>query len=352
MKYIMVPNIKKILVCLIAVFIVVAIVLVWSWYPDTPKIHPRFLENFTIDIKKTSRDFDDGVTSLAYDNQRGYLVIGRESGDIEIWDTTAENLKRIIPNAQENRVSQLQFTTDGQYFFSSSYFLDAVKFWDLHTDTLLYSIPQFRGPVIRTPIEDIYLVADTSAVYFFDAKNKSLILRRFVASGVVDSFAIDEKTNLIAAGTSSGAIDLFEMLMIDGIPSLKKIGSIKPYATGEWVIALEFSSDSKSLYSVSRSGQINEWSIPNLEKIRTLDTRAQFISSAKFLHEGKYLALVGSSNESGVPGNDFVEIITLSSNTFVIKKMTTNFAKIEYIPQLNQLMAISGRSVIMVNMAE
>ena len=343
-------NSKKFVVWFIVTSLFLVMVVALLGHLKTPKIHPKFLDNFTVDIKKTSAGFENSVTSLAYDEKSRHLVIGRESGNIEIWDTTAENSKQIIPNAHENRVSQLLFTTDGQYFFSSSYFRDAVKFWDVRTNTLLYSIPEFLGPVIRTPAEDIYLVADTSAVYFFDAKNKSLILREFLASGVVDSFAIDEKTNLVAIGTSSGSIDLFEMLMIDGVPGLKKLGGIKPYRTGEWVIALHFSSDSKSLYSISRSGQIDEWKIPNFEKMRTLNTKAESIYEAKFLLDGKFLALVGAFNEEGAPGEDFVEVISPSSGASVMKKMTTNFANIEYIPPLNQLMAISGRTVIMIDM--
>ena len=315
---------------------------------NTPKIHPKFLENFKTDIKKTSARFE-GVTSLTYSDKSGYLLIGRESGDIEIWDTKAENSKQIISGAHENRVSTLQFTIDGKYFFSASPFLDAIKLWDVQTNALLHTVPEFRGPMTHTPIDDIYLLAETSSVYFFDAKNKHLIDRRFNTSGGVTSFAIDKKTNFIAVGTASGSIDLFEMLMIDQIPSLKKIKRIKPYAVGEWVIALHFSPDSKSLYSVSRSGEIDEWSIPSFKKIRTLNSNAAWLSNAKFFLDGKFLALVGDSDGGGVSGNSFVEIITLSSGASVMKKMTTNYAQIEYIPPLNQLMAISVRSVIMID---
>ena len=290
------------------------------------------------------------ATGLAFDDRCGCLLVGSESGDIEIWDMSTGNLRQVISQAHPNRVSALQFTTDGKSFFSSSTLMDAIKLWDTDTGELLYSVKGFLGPAISVQGDHIYLLAKTSEVYFFNSQQLHLYPQAYRVSGVVQSLAVDKERGLLGIGTASGSIDLFNILNKPE-PGLEKTKAIKPYKTGDWVKAVHFSPDAQSLYSVSASGQIDQWSVPALDKQKSISASGNFASSAKFLPGRELLAIVGNSDKNGVKHNNAIELISLASGKSVVGPATTNFGQIEFIPVANLLIAFYGSTISIVSLS-
>lgn len=311
-------------------------------------LHSDFMNHFVNDIRETQKEqtFESAVASLTYDDNAKRLIVGRESGDLEIWDMT-KNLKQTIPKAHSVRADRVWLTADGKAFFSSSSILMELKLWDAQTYELLYALPNFLGPVVRTQVDHLYLVVGTSNIQFFDIQQKKLYRRRFGTSGSVVSMAVDGRTGFVATGTSSGTIDLFEIVFVETTPTLVKINEIEPYTEdGDWVIAVHFSPDAKHLYSVSRYGAVDEWSVPEFEKKRSLRTHKSHVYEAKFLPKKELVALVSETTTTTLTGgDDFFELLPLSSGKSVVRPLPVNFGVIVFIPPLGKAVAVSGRSV-------
>lgn len=88
-------------------------------------VHKDFLQNLT-QSQKTDGTRSRVVTSLVYSEKEKVLLVGHESGSIEIWDATKAKSVREI-KAHDYRANLLSFSADGRAFFSSSYFEDNTK---------------------------------------------------------------------------------------------------------------------------------------------------------------------------------------------------------------------------------
>src|SRR5574340_304437 len=111
-------------------------------------VHKDFLQNLT-SSQKTDGTRPRVVVSLKYNEKEKYLLVGHESGNIEIWDATKAKSMREI-KAHDYRANSLAFSADGKAFFSNSYFENATKLWNTQSGELIYSIPMTTGPVSVT----------------------------------------------------------------------------------------------------------------------------------------------------------------------------------------------------------
>lgn len=345
-------------------------------------IHPRFLESFTQDLLETwyAGKFPK-VTALAY-NGRSVLLVGRETGDIEVWDMQRENAVRFIPRAHRQRVTSLSFSPDGNTFFSSSAGRDGVKVWNGQTGGLLHSITDLRdsdlrhmtpgslGPAIAVDDDALYLVTDISEILFFDSRTKILYpqtrpeqetIEKYRGlpgdpgkdppavrpnrrlSEAVYSMAVDRERGLVAVGTNSGSIHLYQYNFTDEIPGLELVNSFKPDRDGSKALALNFSTEEGTLYSVDRTGKIDEWSVPGLLKIKSIPLDWSNVTAAEFLPESDLLALAGNASPKGERTTKYrIALINLSSGHSIIRPAITDSAQLEFIPALNQLIAVHG----------
>lgn len=305
-------------------------------------IHKDFLTNFSEDSNTSDNYFESLVVSLKYDDKEKYLVVGHESGKIDIWDAKKALSKREI-KAHEHRANLIAFTSDGNSFFSNSYFETSTKLWSAKTGELLHSIPDTRGPVCATPSENIYLIANNEHIRFFDNERKLLFPEKYVSDGVVTAIAADNASEQIAIGTASGSIEIWQFSENKEEPSLRKISSVKPYDIGNWIVGLQFSSNGKNLYSVARSGSIDEWTVSTFEKRRSIGTVLKHIHSVAFLQASELLALGGTVDSVGV-GASFVEVISLPTEISRMYIANTKLTVVEFIPPLALLIAAQYKS--------
>lgn len=133
----------------------------------TSSIHKDFMTNLIRDSRSNDGSFKNLIVSMSYDDKGKYLVVGHESGNIDIWDAKEPRSKREI-KAHDYRANWITFTSDGNSFFSNSYFEKSTKLWSAKTGELLHSIPDTRGPVSTTSDESLYLVGQSSQIRIFD----------------------------------------------------------------------------------------------------------------------------------------------------------------------------------------
>jgi len=322
-------------ICLLASFLVTS--------GCSSNIHQDFLHNLVNDRLNNDGSFENHVVSLVYNNNGKYLAVGHESGCIDIWDATEPQSMRRI-KAHDYRANWISFTADGSGLFSNSYFEASTKLWSAKSGELLYSIPDTRGPVFGTPNESIYLVGQTSQIRIFDLKNKLLLPEKYQAKGVILSMTVDAASRLVALGTASGSIEVWRIPVGAGTPVLLKVASAKPYATGDWVVGLQFSPGGEKLYSVTRSGLLDEWSMPSLEKSRAISTALKYIHSVAFLKEKELLAIGGTEDRAGIKGGA-LELISLSTGASVKYPSNTNLPVVAFLSPLAVLLSSQSSSI-------
>lgn len=308
---------------------------------STP-VHKDFLQAFTRDNQGADGSVSSPIISLKYNDKESLLVVGHESGNIDIWDTRKAQSKREI-KAHKYPANSLTFSSDGDVFFSSSYFENSTKLWDVKTGDLLHFVRNTRGPVGTTPNKQVYVIANGDHLRLFDYRQKLLLAEKYMCGGSITTIATDASSGLIAVGNEYGSIDVWKYSENKGVPALKKVSGIKPYQFGDWVVGLQFSANGSSLYSVSRFGSIDEWASGTLEKRRSVPTVLKYVYSTSFFRDKDILALAGTEEKVGTsPGS--VEVISLATGESRKYPVNTNLAVVEFLPPISSLIAVQSKS--------
>ena len=325
--------------------IIAVLILVNAVSACASNIHSEFPINVVNGSKNPEGSIEKQVVSLAYHERSKHLIVGYESGNIDIWDAKEARSKHEV-KAHEYRANWISFTSDGSKFFSNSYFEPSTKLWSAKTGELFVTIPDTRGPVCATPDDDIYLIgtSHSSTTRFFDLARQTLLPDEYESSGVVETMAMDKASGRIAIGTASGTIEVWKFGRVDGKPILEWVAGAKPYATGNWVVGLLFSPGGDSLYSVARSGAVDEWTSVTMTKRRSIQTTLGAIHSSAFLPDKSLVVLAGASDKQGFRAGA-VELISLSTGKSTQYRSTTNFPVAAFLPDLSSLIMTHFRSI-------
>ena len=300
------------------------------------------MQDFVKDSQRSDGSFSNLVVKLKYNELENYLVVSRDSGSIDIWNTGKPKSKHEI-KAHKYRANSITFTSDGKAFFSSSSFENSTKLWNAETGKLVHWIRDMTGPVGATSNNQFYVIANSGQFRLFDNKQGLLLPEKYTSEGVVTAIAADVSSGLIAIGTESGTLELWKYSENKGLPSIKKVSSFKPYETGNWVVGLQFSASGKALYSVARFGSIDEWSPSTLEKRRSAPTLLKYVYSTAFSPDGNLLGLAGTKEKVGT-GAGSVEVISLATGKSSAFQVNTNLAVVEFLPPVSSLIVSQNRS--------
>lgn len=310
------------------------------------KLHPEFVPRLTQDLANREASFESRVTSAAYEAKRGSFAIGRESGNVEIWDTQAGEKSRQL-QAHGNRVSSITFTDDGRFFFTSCYFEAETKLWNVATGALVASIPETRGPEIKAPIKDMYVLSNSSSIRLFDIRRQQLLPGEFASSGVVTSLAVDAATRQVAVGTASGTLQVWAMPKDDAaIPTLQLVSSTSPYAMANWVIGLYFVEGGTKLLSATRGGNVDIWNSKTLADRQTFKTELQYVLSVDLDEAAGVLARSGTKDEMGFNGPS-IETLKLASGVSRMHKTNMNLVEVLHLPFISSFIGFqSGEPLV------
>ncbi len=306
-------------------------------------LHKDFLPNFIGDGRHKDSSFNNIVVSMLFHDDAKVLLVGRESGQIEIWNATEPYARRVI-NAHEHRASKLAFALDGQYFFSNSVFEKISKLWSVRTGELLFALPETRGPLCATNSRDLFLASQGSTFRVFDLEKKELLPGEFSSSGSIMSCAFDIASGNFAIGTASGTVEIWRFGVANGKPIPQRMRTAEAYAMGDWVLSLQFSANGSSLYSVTRTGKIDEWAVDSFEKVRAVPTPLRHVHSAAFSPDGQLLAIGGTVDRMGV-GRGNIELITLRDGTSTTYHSNTNLPIVVFVQPGPSL--VSAQSTLM-----
>jgi WD40 repeat protein len=295
-------------------------------------------------------------SSDLFDETTGYFVVGRESGEIDIWNTRTTHPKKVI-KSHKYRASVVSFSNDGTCFFSSSCSENATKIWNAENGELEYEIPESRGPVCRTPDDNIYIIANSktsgcnNCIRLFDHTQKTLLPDGYESSGFVQVMTEHSHSGLVAVGTASGTIDVWRYSHTGEKPVLEKIAGIMPYQSGEWVLGLQFSQNGEILCSVSRSGKIDEWRTDTMELKRSIPPRLNWVYSPKFLKSNELLAFTGTQENHGM-GGGYIELVSFRAERTTVYPSPSNLAVVEFLSPFNTMIAVRNHHPLVIDLSK
>ena len=94
----------------------------------------------------------------------------------------------------------------------------------------------------------------------------------------VYSMVLDDQFMRLAIGGGSGKLLLLDVLETSNALELANPRTIDK-GNGDWVSGLEFSDSSQELYSVSRNGQLDVWSLPSGARAHSWKTKLNWVGS-------------------------------------------------------------------------
>lgn len=303
-------------------FILIAIVLFTYYFVSPKSIHSKFVTSLINSKVSASR-----ISSLDYNPSNLVLAVGRENGDIDVYDSSKEFFLNKI-QAHKYRVSHLSSTRNGHLLSSGSYFEDVTKIWDLRNNVQIISIPKTRGPEIFSSDGHSIYMADSSHIKIYNMIDKSFFPVEYKANGVIQSLTLSGDEKYIAVGTT-GKIQVWEIkIQYEGISfwkrvlghkniSLELISQKSLYKPKDWIELITFTKDNRKIVSVSRFGNIDIFEMPFLTDRVNNSSQLKHITSANYLDKEEAVYLTGTKDSSGF-GEGFVEFFSLRSNASMI----------------------------------
>lgn len=298
------------------------------------QIPPDFLA--TLESHNISNNHE-AVSRIRYNKAGNRLAVGTWEGNVDLWDTRHKTLIQI--SAGRSRIDGLYFSNDGRLLITWVVHGSDLRLWDTRTGSLICSIPTGKsgGMVTEIAKTNRFIISSSVGIRLLDATTCNLIGRAGKVAGVVTSLAVDAQGRRVAVGTSSGTIELFKVSSLTGPdgeggrPFADRIISNK---RADWIQAIAFENNGNAIHTLTRSGALDRWKVPNLELDHQIPTGASFVMSASFVEEAELLIFVGSSQ------SDFISAISLTDGKRVRFPTKTHTSPIDYLPEENALLRI------------
>jgi WD40 repeat protein len=316
------------------------VLLLSSCNPWSKRIHPDFAQTF-VDVNRRG---DDDASSVAFDPELRILAVGRESGRLELWDTTKAG-SRIVHQAHSVRTGHIAFGREDGIIFTSSVFdgsaMDpdtiGTRIWDARTGDLVHALKGMwaPGPIAASPVRSLYLIADSGDVLLYDHTRRSLVGSRLEMeqSAQVTALASDRASGLIAIGTSNGDLLLMTLNTSGEAPRLELLRRTSPAPEQARfdIHALALLDDGKRLISAAGTENgVFEWDTATLERRRQIPTSLNTVRWASFTAGEPWLVLSGIESTRGR-----IELVDLNAGVAWRYKANTTAPRAVLLPEIH-----------------
>lgn len=218
----------------------------------------------------------ESIQAMAANYDRGLLALGYESGDVSVFDLVdGSELRRF--KAHPSRIGVLRFSQSGDLLFSRSEFDTVAKVWNVITGEKLKMFEV--GPVTGKGTAFDY---DEGGISWIFASNRGPLIYDLIRDKFTNiedqghaqslrSVAGDSMSRRIVGG--GGPLVLYEYGGNSGSDSVqvKKLAEAQNDDPKDWILAVVYASDKRSVYSVSRFGHVKRWDVRDLSLIAHSD---------------------------------------------------------------------------------
>jgi RNA polymerase sigma factor (sigma-70 family) len=215
-----------------------------------------------------------GPCLLAFAPDGKTLAAGGSARDniVPLWDVPTGKLKGTL-RGHRDEVVGLRFSPDGRTLASTSGMYDTtIRFWEVATGRLRLTVKKAKDaedgdcwqsrPVVFSPNGKVLARGRGGEIMFWDARLGEVMDRVVTAShaDLIQALAFAPDGRLVAAGRSSGAIEVWQTRPADG-KNPWRIGdlvqTLKEHSSP--VLALAFSPSGKLLVSGDQEGKVRVW---------------------------------------------------------------------------------------------
>lgn len=218
----------------------------------------------------------DYINAMAASYERGLLALGYESGDVSVFDlVNGSELRRF--KAHPHRIGTLRFSQSGSILFSSSEFDTVAKVWNVDTGEKLKSFE--IGPTTGKGTAFDYDIGGGSWIFASDhgpliydlIRDQLMLIEDQSQAQSLRSVAVDSMSRRIVGG--GGPLILYKYGDNSGSDTghVKKLSEAPNIDPSDWLVAVTYASDKRSVYSVSRFGHVNRWDARDLSLIAHYD---------------------------------------------------------------------------------
>jgi WD40 repeat protein len=315
-------------------------VLLSSCNPWSKRIHPDFAQTF-VDVNRRG---DDDAATVVFDPVLRMLAVGRESGRLELWDTTKTG-SRIVRQAHSVRTGHIAFGREDGIILTSSVFdgsaLDpdtkGIRIWDARTGEEVHALKGMwaPGPIAASPVRGLYLIADSGDLLLYDHTRRSFVGNSLTMEqhAQVTAIASDQVSGLIAIGTSNGDLLLMTLNTSGETPRLHMLRRTAPSPASARldIHALVLLDDGKRLISAAATENgVFEWDTATLERGRQIPTSLNTVRWASYTAGERWLVLSGTESTRGR-----IELVDLNAGVAWRYKANTTAARAVLLPEIN-----------------
>ena len=297
--------------------------LLWWWLASRDaQPTAEFAQNF-IDL---NRRMDDDASAVAYDSQMKVLVVGRDSGRLELWDTRKTD-SRLTRDAHTVRIDHIAMGAEDGIVLTSSAGTTVMgldphgmpKVWDARSGELLLALPGewHGGPLAASPVRGFYLLASADELRVYDHARRAVVGKALQLRGQVTALSSDRTSGLVAVGSSSGELVLLKLDVKGEIPRLDVINRTSTYdlETRTDVLAVMLRDDGKRLVTVNwlpeakrqdhppnisgQQAEVVQWNTQGWQRERTFPITLQTVHWASYTSGEPWLVLAGNESTRG-----------------------------------------------------
>jgi eukaryotic-like serine/threonine-protein kinase len=210
-----------------------------------------------------------------------WLVVLSQAGQSGIWDLREGRRVGDLPAPRASRTAA--FTPDERKLFMG--YPATLKSWDW-ADGIATNPREMKvsGDVLALATDGIriFVGRNTHFIEVLDVKTSQTI-RELRTAAAVYSLALSPDNRLLAAGTFSGVVNIWE------VESGRQLESLKGQTA--LVNGLDFSPDGTLLAVSSRDGSTRLWDVATHQFLATVATRVPGAEQLRFLPDGRRLAI-------------------------------------------------------------
>lgn len=303
---------------------------------------------------------EDYINAMAASEERGLLALGYEGGDVSVFDlVNGSELRRF--KAHPHRTNVLRFSQSGDLLFSKSEFDTVAKVWNVNTGEKLktFEIGPTTGKGAAFDFAGAWIFASDHGPLIYDLITDQLTLIEDKSQAQsLRSVAVDPMSRRIVGG--GGPLILYEYGDKSGSDSvqLKKLSEAPNINPSDWLVAVTYASDKRSVYSVSRFGHVNRWDARDLSLIAHYDFGIDVYDvsirpdNSQFVVEGWKRNQDGLCADQGT-AKDQIDIVVLNTQEGAFRRValpTMEYHAAAYLGP-DRLVIGAGNQVALLNLA-